>query len=289
MQARTVAEPQDARELRAHLHAMWATVAGGWALHADYADARTAQLTEKLLELTMPRPGERVLELACGPGGAGLAAAQRVAPDGEVVLSDVAAEMTAIAAARAAARGLTNVSTRVLDLEDIEQPDASYDVVLCREGLMFATDPARAAREIRRVLAPGGRFALAVWGPRERNPWLGVVFDAVSAQTGAPVPPPGVPGPFSLGDPDRLAGLLRDAELADVVVSELPVPLRAESFEEWWTRTCALAGPMARVLAALPEAGVQALRARARDAVRPYETRGGLELPGVALVAAGRV
>jgi SAM-dependent methyltransferase len=289
MQARTVAETQDARELRAHLHGMWAAVAGGWAQHADYADARGAELTEKLLDLTMPQPGERVLELACGPGGAGLAAAQRVAPDGEVVLSDVAAEMTAIAAARAAARGVRNVSTRELDLEDIEQPDASYDVVLCREGLMFAADPARAAREIRRVLAPGGRFALAVWGPRERNPWLGVVFDAVSAQTGAPVPPPGVPGPFSLGDPDRLAGLLRDAELADVVVSELPVPLRAESFEEWWTRTSALAGPMARVLASLPEAAVQALRTRARDAVRPYETRGVLELGGVALLAAGRV
>lgn len=289
MQARTLAEPQDSRELRAHLHGMWAAVAGGWAQHADYADARGAELTEKLLDLTMPQPGERVLELACGPGGAGLAAARRVAPDGEVVLSDVATEMTAIAAARAAARGVRNVSTRELDLEDIEQPDASYDVVLCREGLMFAIDPARAAREIRRVLAPGGRFALAVWGPRQRNPWLGVVFDAVSAQTGAPVPPPGVPGPFSLGDADRLAGLLRDAELADVVVSELPVPLRAESFEEWWTRTSALAGPMARILASLPEAGVQALRTRAREAVRPYETRGGLELPGVALLAAGRV
>jgi SAM-dependent methyltransferase len=289
MQARTVAEPRDVRELRTHLHAMWATVAGGWAQHADYADARTAELTETLLELTMPQPGERVLELACGPGGAGLAAAQRVAPDGEVVLSDVAAEMTAIAAARAAARGLTNVSTCQLDLEDIEQPDASYDVVLCREGLMLVPDPARAAREIQRVLRPGGRFALAVWGPRERNPWLGIVLDAVSAQTGAPVPPAGVPGPFSLGDRDRLAGLLRGAELAEVVVSELSVPLRAESFEDWWTRTSALAGPIARVLAALPEAAVEALRGRVRDAVRPYETLGGLELPGVALVAAGRV
>jgi len=201
----------------------------------------------------------------------------------------VAAEMTAIAAARAAARGLSNVSTCELDLEDIEQLDASYDVVLCREGLMFAPDPARAAREIRRVLRPGGQFALAVWGPRERNPWLGVVLDAVSAQIGAPVPPPGVPGPFSLGDPDRLAGLLRDAELADVVVSELSVPLRAGSFEEWWTRTSALAGPLARVLASLPEGAAEALRARARDAVSAYETPGGLELPGVALVAAGRV
>ena len=159
----------------------------------------------------MPQPGERVLELACGPGSVGLAAAGRVAPGGEVVLSDVAAEMTSIAAARAEALGLSNVSTRELDLESIEQPDSSYDVVLCREGLMLVPDPASAAREIRRVLRPGGRVAIAVWGLRERNPWLGVVFDAVSAQTGKPVPPPGISGPFSLDDPHKLADLLSSA------------------------------------------------------------------------------
>jgi SAM-dependent methyltransferase len=241
-----------------------------------------------MFDLTTPRPGERVLELACGPGGLGLAAAERVAPGGEVVMSDVASEMTAIAAARADALGVTNVTTCDLDLERIDQPDASYDVVLCREGLMFALDPARAVREIRRVLRPGGRVAVAVWGPRERNPWLGVVFDAVSAQIGAPVPPPGIPGPFALEDADRLAGLLSSAGLSDVVVGEVAVPLRAGSFEEWWTRTSALAGPLAKIIASLPEEAGQALRARVREGSRPYETPTGLQFPGVSLLAGAR-
>ncbi len=77
--------------------------------------------------------GERVLELVCGTGGVGFAAAELVGPTGEVVLSDVAEEMTAIAATRA--RGLSNVSARRLDLERIDEPELSYDVVLCREGL----------------------------------------------------------------------------------------------------------------------------------------------------------
>jgi SAM-dependent methyltransferase len=275
-------------DVRARLHGMWAAVAPAWAEHAAYADARGAEVAERMLELTAPAPGERVLELACGPAGLGLAAAARVAPDGEVVLSDVAAEMTAIAAARAAALGVRNVTARVLDIEAIEEPDGAYDVVLCREGLMFAADPARAASEIRRVLRPGGRTAIAVWGPRERNPWLGVVFDAVGAQLGRSVPPPGIPGPFSLADAGELATLLTAAGLADVSVGELPVPLRAPSFEQWWERTSALAGPLSTILATLPEPAERALLARLREAAAAYETPAGLEFPGVSLIAVGR-
>ena len=285
-----IVEQSDGRDaLRARLAGMWGTVAAGWARHADYADARGARSGHRMLELADVRPGDRVLELACGPGGLGLAAAERVGRAGEVVLTDVAEEMTAIAAARAADRGLPNVSARVLDLDRIDEPDGSYDVVLCREGLMFAVDPAAASAAIARVLRPGGRVAVAVWGPRERNPWLGRVMDAASAQIGAPVPPPGVPGPFALGDAGRLRGLLADAGLADVQVDELPVPLRAASFDEWWTRTLALAGPLPAILAAMPAAGVRAMREHAREAVRPYETAaGGLDFPGVALIASAR-
>ena len=287
MEASSIVAAPDA--LRAHLHGMWAAVAGPWGKHAEYVDARAAAVTQAMLVATQPKPGERVLELACGAGGVGLAAAALVGPEGQVILSDVAAEMTAIAAGRAGALGLRNVTTRVLDIESIDEPDGSYDVVLCREGLMFAPDPAGGAREIHRVLRPGGRFAVAVWAERERNPWLGLVFDAVSAQTGAPVPPLGVPGPFSLGDAGLLAGLLAHAGLADVHVSEAAAPLRAGSFDEWWQRTSALAGPLTKILSAMPEEARQAVRARLAESVRPYTTStGAVEMPGVTFVASGR-
>ncbi len=273
--------------LRSHLHGMWVSVAPNWAEHAEYTDARHAENARRLLELTAPQPGERVLELACGAGGLGLAAARLVAPDGEVVVSDVAEAMTAAAAARAARLGL-HVTTRVLDQEDIAEPDGSYDVVLSRDGLQFARDPRRAVAESSRVLRPGGRIAAAVWGPRVRNPWLSVVMDAVTDVTGRQVPPLGLPGPFALDDADELAAIFTDAGLIDVTVSELSVPLDAPSFEDWWRRTSALAGPLAAILATLPDHVLHALRERARQLTAPYVSADGLAFPGVALVAAGR-
>jgi ubiquinone/menaquinone biosynthesis C-methylase UbiE len=278
----------EADEVRGHLHGMWSAVAPAWGQHADYADSRATALTERLLALADPGPNERVLELACGPGGLGLAVAEHV-PGGEVVLSDVAPEMVEIAARRARERGLANVSTAVIDLEAIDAPDASFDAVVCREGLMFAVDPGLALREIHRVLAPGGRFAAAVWGPRAANPWLGTVLDAASAHFGAPMPPPGIPGPFALDDARRLEQLVRDAGFTAGRVEELAVPTEAAGFEEWWSRTTSLAGPLEKVIAGLPEAAAAALRDRAREAVAPYASAdGALTFPGLTLIATGR-
>jgi SAM-dependent methyltransferase len=268
------------------MRSIWAAVAPAWSENAAFLDARGIGMTARMLELAAPRPGDRVLELACGPGSVGLAAAELVRPNGKVVMSDFVPEMLAIAEARI--DGTPNVSTRVLDLEEIDEPDEAYDVVLCRDGLMLAPDPDRAAREIRRILRPGGRAAVAVWGPRARNPWLGLVFDLVGEQLGTTMPPPGVPNAFSLGDPERLTGVLARGGLADVSVEEVQVSQVVGSADEWWQRSSSLAGSLVQLLAELPEPALRALRARAEEVVSPYRTEAGLEFPGVALVACGR-
>jgi ubiquinone/menaquinone biosynthesis C-methylase UbiE len=189
-----------------------------------------------MLELAGVHVGSRVLELAAGPGGLGLVAARIVGPSGQVVISDFVHEMTSIAAARAAARGLDNVTTIELDLEQIDQPSESFDAVLCREELMLVPDPAAAMREIARVLRPGGRAMVSVWGAQDHNPWLGLIFQAVSEGTGRPTPPPGLPMPFSLGSIQQLTAIVSSA-LDEAAVEEHSVPLQATSFAEYWTRT----------------------------------------------------
>ena len=275
-------------ELRAGLHTMWGSVAPGWEQNADFVDGRTVDLTRAMLEAASLKPGERVLELACGPGGLGSAAAERVGADGEVVLSDVAPEMTAIAAARSKVRGLGNVTALDLDLERIDQPDSSYDAVLCREGIMLVPDPDGSASEIRRVLRPGGRVVVSVWGPRDRNPWLGAMLDAVGAQLGVTFPPPGMPGPFALDGRDKLLAVLSGAGFEDVSVDEVETPWIGGSFDQWWLVTTALAGPLSKLLEAQSPEAIDAIRSHAREALAPYETPDGLEVPGVSLVGAAR-
>ena len=220
--------------------------------HAEDIDERSRPITD-MLDAVGLQIGDRVLELACGAGGTGLAAAERIGADGEVVLSDVVPEMVDIAQRRATARTLGNVRTEVLDLEHISEPDEAFDVVLCREGMMFALEPRRAVAEMHRVLRPGGRATVAVWGPRSENPWLGVLLDTITEVTGIVVPPPAAPGPFALSDATELRDLFSDAGFGELAIDRVSAPLRAPSFSAWWNRQLKVAGPVIAVVNRLDE------------------------------------
>jgi ubiquinone/menaquinone biosynthesis C-methylase UbiE len=266
---------------------MWNSVAPGWEANAEFVDSHLQAATEALLDAAAVAAGEDVLELGSGPGGAGLAAAARVGPSGTVVLSDVAAEMIEVAARRAAAS--PNVSTAVFDQSDIPGPEARFDAVICRHGLMFAEDPAHAVREAVRVLRPGGRYATMTWGPRAENPWLGATLDAVGEQFGVPFPPPNVRGPFSLGDSALLKSVLEDGGLQDVRVERVDAAMRVPSVEAWWERIPKLAGPLAMALEGMEPDVRDAIAQRARGAATASAHREGDQVvfAGSVLIGAG--
>ncbi len=266
---------------------MWDSVAPGWAANAGFVDEQLALATEALLDAAQIGEGDQVLDLAAGPGGAGLAAAERVGSTGGVVLSDVAAEMVAVAAKRAGSDA--RVSTAVFDQGAIDFGDASFDAVINRHGLMFVEDPVQTIAEAVRVLRAGGRYAVMTWDRREANPWLGLVLDAVSAQFGVPFPPPNVRGPFSLDNHDLLASVLRDGGLEDVTVEARSTPMRAASLEEWWERVPKLAGPLAIALAGMDAEVRDAIGARAmQSATKAADNeQDGILFEGSVLIGSG--
>lgn len=266
---------------------MWNGVADGWEQQADLVDRHTGAATEAMLDAAAIGPGTDVLDLACGPGGAGIAAARRAGESGRVVLADISPAMVQIAARRSA--DLPQVSTVVCDQLAVDAADASFDAVICRHGLMFATDPAAAVREAVRLLRPAGRYAAITWDARESNPWIGLVLDAVGNQLGMTLPPPGVPGPFSLDDPAVLADTLRAGGLDDVHVRRVATPMSAPSVSAWWDRVLQLAGPVALMLAALEPDVRDAIRQRALDtaASEARQTDDGICFEGSALVGCG--
>jgi len=268
---------------------MWNGVADAWDAKADAVDTRGQAVAAAMVDAAGVGTGMSVLELAGGPGGVGLMAARRVGPDGDVLITDCAEAMVAIAARRAAEQGLGVVRTALAGLDAIDLPDASFDAVLCRDGLMFAGDHRRAAGEMARVLRPGGRVAVAVWGPRDENPWLGLLLDAVSEQVGMPIPPPGVPGPFALGDRGELAAVLAETGFSDVTLAEVRLPTVHDSIEHWWSDRIGLAGPVGQIVAGMAPEQVGAMQEFLRVAATAYrDSSGRYDLPAVQLVASGR-
>jgi SAM-dependent methyltransferase len=265
----------------------WSDAAANWARAAEEEETgASGDATPWMLDAAELQPGQRVLELACGAGRVGLQAASRVGPDGTVLCSDFSQAMVDAVAERAERLGMLNVSTRLLDAQQLELPDEGFDAVLCRFGYMLMADSAQALRESARVLRPDGRLALAVWGTAEKNPWLWLVISALIDHLNAPLPEPDAPGPFSLGDHDRLRTLVEGAGLVDVEVEEIETEQPYDSLEGWWEEILEVSGPLAAMLKALPDGDRESIHAKVMAAGEGFVTDGGRAVFPASIVGA---
>jgi SAM-dependent methyltransferase len=278
--------PPDPDQQRATSREAWEQAAAGWGRLADRVRDWAIELSATMVDALALQPGQRVLELAAGPGDTGFMAAELVAPGGTLICSDGAEAMLEVARQRAAAQGIANVEFRLLDLEWIDLPTADVDAVLCRWGIMLVVDPEAAAHEIRRVLKPGGRAALAVWDAPARNPWTTVAADALIELGLAEPPDPDEPGMFTLAGDGVLRELLESAGLVDVKVRAITLERRADGVDQFLAETLAMSSRFRSVYRELDlETQLEVRRRIARD-VRPFAAAdGSLALPGSSLVA----
>ena len=259
----------------------------GWNLAAsDYEALWQAQLAPaqaRVLECAALQPGERVLDIACGTGLVTLPAARAVAPNGSVVGVDLAEAMVDAAQRQAAGGQIANAEFLRMDAEQLALRDASFDVALCALGLMYFADPADALREMRRVLRPGGRMAVAVWGRRAKCGWA-PVFPIVEAEVSSDV----CPLFFRLGDEAQLAELCAAAGFERIEQQRFTVTL---DFADAASACDAafVGGPVALAWSRFDAAARTRARARYLDAIAPWREGRGYHLPGEFVIVAATV
>jgi ubiquinone/menaquinone biosynthesis C-methylase UbiE len=146
-----------------HLVGFFTTWSREW---AGFVQHTTAPLVEQL----QIAPGQRVLDLASGPGEPAITIARLVGPAGQVTATDISSGMLESAAANAQAAGVTNLVTQVAPADALPFPDATFDRVTCRFGVMYFPDVRKALSEARRVLVPGGQAGFTVWPPNAEHP-----------------------------------------------------------------------------------------------------------------------
>jgi len=261
-------------------------IAPTWERRRAEVEELSAPFREWMLRALGPREGDTVLELAAGVGDTGFEAAAIVGETGRLMTTDVSPAMLEAARRRGAELGVANAGYRVMDAERIELDDNSVDGVLCRFGYMLMADPATALAETRRVLRPGGRLALAVWGTAERNPFFVTIAVSLVQRGHLPLPePPPAPGPFSMASSERTEGLLRRAGFAEVRTEEVAGRFVASDADEYLSVIADTAGPIGLTLRGLAEPDRAAVNADVENSLRRFAADGGYELPCLALCA----
>ena len=221
--------PEDQPQQERQPSSLWQSpeVAARHAEVMQRAESLFADVTRQMAEAAELREGFHVLDLAAGTGGQSLQAARAVGPTGSVLATDISADMLDIALLLAQQERLTNIMTQVMNAEQLELPDQSFNAVICRLALnLFNLD--KALPEILRVLKPQRKLAALVWSTAERHPLWSIRQTLMQKYVTLP---PLTAGPFSLGGPGVFEHALRQAGFTAISVEPVSLTFSFASME----------------------------------------------------------
>ena len=278
----------DADTFKASTKAQWNAVADRWNAWGALLDTWLGPATDTLLDMCDVARGSAVLHVAGGYGQDAMQSARRVGPTGRVVSTDFSDELTRIAAQNFEASGLSHVSATVMDGEAIDVNGDPFDVVLSRVGLIFFPDQLGSVRSQMAALKPGGRVGALVYATPEECRFFSDPAGIIRRHAGLPAPAPGMPGPFSLGQPGAIESLFEKAGLQDIRSRKIDAPVVLESAGECLRFEQESFGALHQTLSNLDEDAKTAAWKDVKTALEHFETEKGFFGPCVMIAASGR-
>ena len=210
----------------------WAQRAQYWIKWSEQLSPGDKGFTQQMLTAIELHVGHELLDLASGPGEPALKAAEIVGPDGLVIATDIIPDMILGLRNRKDAVQFSNLHYAATDMQSLPFPDARFDRVTCRFGIMFVANPIRALSEMRRVLRPNGRAVLMFWGPKNDTPIFLLNYAVATEVLGLSEPKTDRANRF--GATGSITDSMKKAGFVEVVESEHRVIKREPEGEPFW-------------------------------------------------------
>jgi len=260
-----------------------------WAREKLRRQESSAAATETLIKAADLHIGDRVLEVAAGTGDLAVTVAQAVGSSGHVIAVDSSPQMLAHAEKAAREAGVNNIETRVMNAEELEFEESSFNTVICKMALMLFGNPLTALTEMHRVVKLGGRVAVMVWSSADKNPFHGLPLQIARRIGNIPTPGPDIPGLFALGDSERLKDLFRKVGFRNVSNQSSAHHRKYVSLQDALTliKSSGGAAALQNVMVNLSIADQEKAWAEITEALTQFDGPNGFEAPGEVIIAVG--
>ena len=266
----------------------WRDSAKYWEKYARTIQTMFAPLTAALIDEAGIIEGDSVLDVAGGPGEPSLTIAEKVGPAGSVMCTDAIAEMVAAAESEAKRRGVKNIQFLQCQADSLPFEDNSFDVTVCRLGVMLFPDPVAALGEMLRVTKAEGALSFVVWGEIKANPFVDIVTEVVSRHIPAQPADPDAPGAFRFAEPGKLARILEETGAVNVRERLLDFRMEAPiSRAEFWEMRSATSGTLREKLDAVSSDLRLTIANEVKEAAAKFFPNEKMSFPAQMLIVSG--
>ncbi|MHC4433246.1 MAG: class I SAM-dependent methyltransferase, partial [Planctomycetota bacterium] len=240
-------------------------------------------MLDTMLDAAAIAKSDRVIDIGCGTGASTIAAAGR-APHGEALGVDISEPLLARARSRADSAGVLNTSFLLADAQTHRFSEGKFNVLVSRIGMSFFSDIVSAFRNLALALGDEGRMAFVCWAGVDKNPWFHIPKRVAEQRLGPqPDGDPYAPGPTAFQDGDRVANLMAQAGLSNIVAQAVEIDLTPPGGAEGAARAASRVGPAARIMKAHKgdETDAAAIEEAVLQAFAEFDNDCGVRIPAV--------